>query len=51
MFDFEHTLIERMLRENPAERPEARELLTELEKHSATTASPEHNVQKANRTY
>ncbi|XP_026795317.3 interferon-induced, double-stranded RNA-activated protein kinase isoform X1 [Pangasianodon hypophthalmus] len=51
MFDFEHTLIDRMLCENPKGRPEARDLLTELDQHTAATACTEHNVQKVNRTY
>ncbi|XP_017319283.1 interferon-induced, double-stranded RNA-activated protein kinase isoform X1 [Ictalurus punctatus] len=50
-FDFEHKLIERMLCENPDGRPEASDLLTELEQHYATTASTEHNTYKENRTY
>ncbi|KAF4089927.1 hypothetical protein AMELA_G00043940 [Ameiurus melas] len=50
-FDFEHKLIERMLCENPERRPEASDLLTELEQHSVTTASTEHIAHKENRTY
>ncbi|KAF4089929.1 hypothetical protein AMELA_G00043960 [Ameiurus melas] len=50
-FGFQHKLIERMLCENPEGRPEASDLLTELEQHYATTASTEHNAYKRNRTY
>ncbi|KAK2853065.1 hypothetical protein Q7C36_008266 [Tachysurus vachellii] len=46
-FYFEHKLIERMLCENPAKRPEAIELLTKLDKHPATPASTKHE----HRTY
>ncbi|GAA6096007.1 interferon-induced, double-stranded RNA-activated protein kinase [Tachysurus ichikawai] len=46
-FDFEHNLIERMLCEDPAKRPEASDLLTKLDQHFATTASTKHE----NRTY